>query len=106
MTTIRLDEIRSLTDFQRNSRVHIKRLRRTGRPAVLTISGEAALVVQDVRSFQRLLDRALETEHRAKLRRSIAQYRAGRYRDMDEAIADLESNTRRRKGTKVKPPPP
>jgi PHD/YefM family antitoxin component YafN of YafNO toxin-antitoxin module len=89
MFMVRLADIRSLTEFQRNTRAHIKRLKRTGRPELLTVKGQAELVVQDARSYQRLLDRAQEAEQREKLRRSIADYRAGRVRNLDEALDDL-----------------
>ena len=88
---VRLADIRSLTEFQRNTRAHIKRLKRTGRPELLTVKGQAELVVQDARSYQQLLDRALEAEQREKLRRSIAQYRSGRVRGLDDALDDLDA---------------
>jgi len=53
---IKLEDIRSLTDFQRNTREHIERLKRTGRPEVLTVNGQAELVVQDAAAYQRLVD--------------------------------------------------
>jgi len=46
----------SLSDFQRNARAHIKRLNTTGQPEVLTIDGEAQVLVQDAASYQKLLD--------------------------------------------------
>ena len=88
---VRLDDIQSLTEFQRNARAQIKRLKRTGRPKVLTVNGQAELVVQDARSYQKLLDRAEATEQRKKLRDSIADYRAGRVRDVDAVLDDLEA---------------
>lgn len=88
---VRLADIRSLTEFQRNTRAHIKRLKRTGRPELLTVKGQAELVVQDARSYQRLLDRADEAEQRERLRRSIADYRAGRVRSLDDALDDLDA---------------
>jgi PHD/YefM family antitoxin component YafN of YafNO toxin-antitoxin module len=91
MFMVRLDDIRSLTEFQRNTRAHIKRLKRTGRPEILTVNGQAEIVVQDARSYQKLLDRAEEAERRESLRRSIAGYRAGRVRDLDEVLDNLES---------------
>ena len=86
---VRLADIRSLTEFQRNTRAHIKRLKRTGRPELLTVKGQAEVVVQDARSYQKLLDRAHEAEQREKLRRGIADYRAGRVRNLDDALDDL-----------------
>ena len=88
---VRLDDIRSLTEFQRNVREHIERLKRTGRPVILTVKGQAALVVQDARSYQRLLERAEAAEQRERLRRSIADYRAGRVREVDEVLDNLEA---------------
>jgi len=91
MLMVRLDDIRSLTDFQRNAREHIRRLKRTGRPEVLTVKGQAELVVQDARAYQTLLDRAEEAEQRERLRRAIADYRAGRVRDLDDVLDDLDA---------------
>ena len=53
---IALQDIRSLTDFQRNTKSHLKRLKATGRPAVLTVNGKAELIVQDAAAFEDMLD--------------------------------------------------
>ncbi len=53
---IALQDIRSLTDFQRNTKSHLKRLKATGRPAVLTVNGKAELIVQDAGAFEDMLD--------------------------------------------------
>jgi len=53
---INLKDICSLSDFQRKTREHIRRLKRTGRPEILTVNGRAELVVQDAASYQKLLD--------------------------------------------------
>jgi len=53
---IDLRHIYSLSDFQRNTRAHIRRLKRSGSPAVLTVNGQAELVVQDAAAYQRALD--------------------------------------------------
>ena len=53
---ISLQDIRSLTDFQRNTKAHLKRLKATGRPAVLTVNGKAELIVQDAAAFEDMLD--------------------------------------------------
>ncbi|MDX1395590.1 MAG: prevent-host-death protein [Gemmatimonadota bacterium] len=53
---IHLRNIYSLSDFQRNTREHVRRLKRTRLPEVLTINGRAELVVQDAASYQALLD--------------------------------------------------
>jgi hypothetical protein len=53
---IRLQDITSLTDFHRNTKAHLKRLKVSGRPEVLTINGKAEFVVQDAAAYQRLLE--------------------------------------------------
>ena len=54
---IKIQDILSLTEFHRHTREHMKRLRATGRPAVLTINGKAELVVQHASAYQELLER-------------------------------------------------
>jgi len=44
---IQTQNIHSLTDFQRNTVGHVRRLKETGMPAVLTVKGKAELVIQD-----------------------------------------------------------
>lgn len=53
---IALEDIRSLTDFQRNTKAHLKRLKSTGRPEVLTVNGKAELIVQDAAAFEEMID--------------------------------------------------
>jgi PHD/YefM family antitoxin component YafN of YafNO toxin-antitoxin module len=49
---IELQDIRSLTDFQRNAKAHMRRLKSTGRPEVLTVNGRAELIVQDAAAYE------------------------------------------------------
>ena len=53
---ISVQDIRSLTDFQRHTKSHLRRLKATGRPAVLTVNGKAELIVQDAAAFEEMLD--------------------------------------------------
>ena len=43
---------RSLSEFKRNSRTVLRRLRRTGEPLLLTVRGKARAVVQDAEAFR------------------------------------------------------
>ena len=52
---IRPQDIGSLTDFSRNTKAHLKRLKRTGRPELLTVNGKAEVVVQSAAAYQRLI---------------------------------------------------
>jgi hypothetical protein len=53
---IAIQGIRSLTDFQRNTKSHLRRLKTTGRPEVLTVNGRAELIVQDAAAYEETLD--------------------------------------------------
>ncbi len=66
---IRPEDIGSLTDFQRNTQAHLKRLKRTGRPELLTINGKAEVVVQNASAYQRLIE-SLEKLKRDSLKRT------------------------------------
>ena len=74
---IDLANIHSLSDFQRNTREHIRRLKKTGQAEVLTVNGQAELVVQSAAAYQKLLDQADLAESVDILRRRIAAADAG-----------------------------
>jgi len=65
---IRPEDIGSLTDFHRNAKAHLKRLRRTGRPELLTVNGRAVVVIQEASAYQRLIE-TLEKLKRKSSRR-------------------------------------
>jgi len=65
---IRPEDIGSLTDFHRNAKADLKRLRRSGRPELLTVNGRAVVVVQDASAYQRLIE-SLEKLKRKSSRR-------------------------------------
>src|SRR5579864_2547350 len=43
---IDLANVHALSDFQRNAKKHIRRLKASGEPAVLTVNGQAEVVIQ------------------------------------------------------------
>jgi hypothetical protein len=64
---IPVQDVRSLTEFQRHTKAHLKRLKASGRPAVLTVNGKAELIVQDAAAFKEMLDalRGIQRGHEA-----------------------------------------
>ena len=68
------NDIRSLSDFKRNTVELLDRLRKTGHPLVLTINGKAEVVVQDAGAYQTLLDRVEAIEG---IQRGLADVKAG-----------------------------
>ena len=77
---IALDDIRSLTDFQRNTRAHLKRLKTTGRPEVLTVNDKAEIVVQDAAAFEEMLDAI------RGIQRGLEEMRAGKGESARKAL--------------------
>ena len=94
---IRIDDIRPLTEFQRSTREHIKRLKRTGRPELLTVNGRAEIVVQDAKSYEALSERARQADENARLARGIADFRAGRVRPLEDVLESVVKNKARRR---------
>jgi hypothetical protein len=86
---IQPSEIGSLTDFTRNSAEAIKRLKETGQPQVLTVDGRAEVVVQDLASYQRLLDLLDRAEAIEGIRRGLESKARGEGRPLDEDFAEL-----------------
>ena len=86
---IDLKEIHPLTDFQRNARAHLKRLKKTGKPQVLTVNGRAEVVVQDADAYQKLLEAVDRAEALEGIRRGLADVKAGRTRPLADAIGAL-----------------
>jgi len=80
------NDIRSLSDFKRNTVELLDRLRKTGHPLVLTVNGKAELVVQDAEAYQALLDRVEAVEG---IQRGLADVKAGRTRPARQAFARL-----------------
>jgi hypothetical protein len=53
---IKPEDIGSLTDFARNTKAHLRRLKRTGRAELLTVNGKAEVVIQNASAYQQLLE--------------------------------------------------
>lgn len=75
------NDIQSLSTFKRDTAKVAARLKKTGKPVVLTVNGKAEMVVQDAAAYQRLLElaaRAEQAEMAAFLGASRADIDAGR----------------------------
>lgn len=88
---VHLDDIYSLTEFQRHAKEHIERLKQTGRPAVLTVNGRAELVVQDAVSYQKLLDLVDYAEAVAGIQQGLESMRRGEGRPAAEVFQHLRT---------------
>jgi hypothetical protein len=84
-------QIHPLSDFLRNHKAHVARLKETRTPEVLTVNGRAELVVQDVESYQSLLDRLQHMETLAAIRGGIASAERGELKPAEQVIAEIRA---------------
>jgi len=95
---IKLQDIYSLSDFQRRTREHIRRLKKTRRPEILTVNGKAELVVQDAVSYQALLDELDTAATLAGIRRGLDSVARGDGRPAREALNEIRRKHRIARG--------
>ena len=88
---IDLSNIYSLSEFQRNTRDHISKLKQTGHPAVLTVNGQAEVVVQSAEAYQKLLDDQELLESIRGVSLGLEQAKRGEGRPIREFLQALAS---------------
>lgn len=88
---VNLANIHSLSDFQRNTKDYIRKLKKTGKPAILTVNGEAEVVVQSAEAYQKLLDDRELLDSIRSISRGLEQAKRGEGRAMREFLGTLAS---------------
>jgi prevent-host-death family protein len=88
---IDLEDIRPLSDFQRNAKKHIQRLKRTGKPQILTVNGRAEIVIQDARSYQKLMDLIEQSEAVAAVREGLESIKRGEGEPATQALQRIRT---------------
>lgn len=74
---IRATSIKPLSDFVRNTKSHIANLKETRVPEVLTVNGEAAVVVQDAESYEEMAALAEQARQDSRLQEAMMYFRKG-----------------------------
>jgi PHD/YefM family antitoxin component YafN of YafNO toxin-antitoxin module len=83
---IQLTDIHSLSEFQRNAKAHLRQMKRSGRPKVLTVNGKAEIVVQDAKSYQKLLNALDRIEAIEGIKRGLESMKQGKGRPANEVL--------------------
>src|SRR6266705_1092856 len=89
--TIDLENIHALSEFHRNSKGFIRKLKKSGKPAVLTVNGEAEVVIQSADAYQKLLESSELLETIRGISRGLEQARSGEGRPLRALIEELAS---------------
>ncbi len=84
-------EIHSLTDFLRNHKIHVARLKETQIPEILTVNGKAEVVVQDARSYQLMLGRLHHMETLAAIQEGIASAERGELKPAAQVFDEMRA---------------
>jgi PHD/YefM family antitoxin component YafN of YafNO toxin-antitoxin module len=86
---IHMEDIHSLTDFQRHAKEHIERLKETGRPEVLTVNGKAEIVIQDAAAYQKLLDMVDRLEAIEGIQKGLESMQRGEGKPAQEVFTQM-----------------
>ena len=89
MQVIDLENVRSLSDFKRNTSEFLAKFKEGDSPLLLTINGKAELVVMDVSLFQRLVELLDRAETIDGIRKGLAEARKGKGRRAADVFEEL-----------------
>jgi prevent-host-death family protein len=87
-----LAHIHSLSEFQRNTKDVIRKLKKSGKPAVLTVNGQAEVVIQSAEAYQKLLDGQQLLETIRGVSRGLEQANRGGGRPLRTLLEELARN--------------
>ena len=82
-------DIDSLTHFKRNTTKLVEQLKVTGQPMILTVNGKAEVVVQDVSSYQRMLDLIDRAEAVVGIKKGLDSVASGEGIAADKAFEEF-----------------
>ncbi|MEO8098787.1 MAG: type II toxin-antitoxin system Phd/YefM family antitoxin [Acidobacteriota bacterium] len=80
-------DIHSMTAFKRNSAGLMKRVKKSGRPLVLTVNGKAEAIILDPAAYREVAE---HLDAVAAIRRGLTQAKRGLVRPVDDVFDDLE----------------
>jgi Antitoxin Phd_YefM, type II toxin-antitoxin system len=83
--------IHPLTDFLRNHKAYLARLKETKTPEILTVNGRAELILQDAESYQDLLDRLHHMETIAAIKEGMASAERGELKSAEQVFAEMQA---------------
>ena len=84
-----LSDIHPLSDFQRRSKDYIRKLKKSGKPAILTVNGQAEIVIQSADAYQKLLEDHQLLETIRGISRGLEQARRGERRPIRAFLEQL-----------------
>ena len=86
-----LQQIHPLTDFLRNHKAHIARLKETRDPAILTINGKAEIVMVDAESYQSIIEKLRQMETIEAIREGLKAAENGALKPAEQVFLEMKS---------------
>jgi PHD/YefM family antitoxin component YafN of YafNO toxin-antitoxin module len=93
---VQLKNIHPLSDFLRNAKAHVAHLRENGEPEVLTINGQAELVVLSATAYEKMMEEMETVENLNAIHQGMLEAQRG------EGIPGHELIRRLRGGKKIR----
>lgn len=88
-------EIHSLTDFLRNHRTHVDRIKESHIPEILTVNGKAEVVVLDFESFQEIVAKLNQVETIEAIKEGIAAAKHGEMKPAEQIFEEMKARLHR-----------
>lgn len=85
---VRVTDILSLTEFTRNAKAMVARVKESGQPLAITVNGTAEVVVLEARRYQELVDELERAQFVSAVRAGISEADRGESRDAMEFVAE------------------
>ena len=83
--------IHPLTDFLRNHKSHVARLKETKTPEILTVNGKAEVIVQDAESYQEMVNRLRHMETLLAIQEGLASAERGELKDATQVYEEMKA---------------
>lgn len=84
-------KIHPLTDFLRNHKKHIARLKRTRDAEILTVNGKAEIVLVDAESYQTILEKLKQIETLDAIREGLKAAEKGETKPAEQVFLEMKS---------------
>ncbi|MFI5386347.1 MAG: type II toxin-antitoxin system Phd/YefM family antitoxin [Fimbriimonadales bacterium] len=89
---IHLSQINPVTDFVRNYKAFLARIKETGNPEVLTVNGKPEYVILDAGSYEAIANELERARFIRAVNQGIEDMRAGRGLPVDEAFKEIRAD--------------
>lgn len=92
----RLPDSVALAEFQENAPMHLRRLSKSKRPAMLTQRGRTAAVVMSPETYDRLFEAAALSASIQRVRVSLKEFEQGKGRPAADVMRELQTKYSKR----------